>query len=1002
MAMTFQEIILNLQGYWLRHGCVMWLPHHDMVGAGTNNPATLLRVLGPEPLRIAYVEPSFRPDDGRYADNPNRVQMHHQLQVIIKPIPFTIQQLYLDSLFALGLDYREHDIRFVEDNWESPVIGAWGLGWEVWLDGMEISQYTYFQQAGGLTLSPTACELTYGLERIAMYLQGVDSLWNIQWNDKLTYAEMLRAQEVEYCRYNFEFANVSRCLDMFDLFEAECKEAIANNLPVPAYDYVCRCSHLFNILDTRGAVGVAERAQFFARIRGLSRQIAESYVKQRAELQFPLLSQVSADWQQPSFDQEQQHDVVQGKGTFLCELGFEELASFVPGKLVEQAHELLPKLLSGARLVYDQIRLYVTPRRLAILIDGLLATQSATTRTVKGPRKDVCQSNPQSLIGFCLKNGVSQDDVQWHEEKGIFFATVVVNEVVEDVTTVMPRVLTQLIDSFNCGREMRWLPESEEGGKKYSFNRPIRSLVTLFRDQVISWEYARIHSGRFTVGARWQNSPQLRITGADDYLSIMADNMIVIDQEQRRNLLKSLVAKVATEVDGTVIMNSGLVDEITYLTETPVPFLGNLPEVARLLPAVVIKAVIEKHVRCFVVYDQDGVPLPHFVGVSNGVADNIATVSAGFGRVIAARLTDADFFIRRDNERTLIDFRQRLERQSFHEKLGSLLDKTQRVEQLVCHLAVSFGLDDKTLQALQRAATLSRSDLATNMVTEMTSLQGEIGRLYAHRDGEDELVAEALYEQYLPRNADDILPSGVIGQALGIGHRIDTLIAFLAIGLEPTGSLDPFGLRREAVGLINLVLNANRDIDLKLLADEALKILGGEIAVGDYGQVLVKFVEFIARRLEVALREEGYSHDVVRAVLAVHGSNPVKAREVVRELGVLVNNVRFRETLPAYLRCVRLVNKAIIDRLDFDSNYRDVLSHSVEVRLIAAFDSLKRHESMATTFEAFFDLAALIDDFFNTVLIMDKDPVIRGARLGLIRDIGAIFEGFARLEFLEG
>jgi glycyl-tRNA synthetase len=224
--LSFQQIIQRLEEYWSARGCVVWYPHHEAVGAGTNNPATILRILGPEPLNVAYMEPSFRPDDGRYAENPNRVQMHHQFQVIIKPPPHDIQQIYLDSLAVIGIDYREHDIRFVEDNWESPVLGAWGLGWEVWCDGMEVTQYTYFQQAGALTLNPPACELTYGLERLAMYVQGVSSLWDIQWNDSMTYGELLKDQEVSYCTYAFEHADIPRLRQLFDLFEQEAELAL--------------------------------------------------------------------------------------------------------------------------------------------------------------------------------------------------------------------------------------------------------------------------------------------------------------------------------------------------------------------------------------------------------------------------------------------------------------------------------------------------------------------------------------------------------------------------------------------------------------------------------------------------------------------------------------------------------------------------------------------------------------------------------------------------------
>ncbi len=283
-------------------GCLIWQPYSEKVGAGTGNPATVLRVLGPEPWNVAYAEPSYRADDGRYAENPNRMQMHTQYQVILKPAPANSQELYLGSLEAIGIDRNRHDIRFVEDNWESPALGAWGLGWEVWLDGLEITQYTYFQQAGGLPLDPIPVEYTYGLERIVMYLQGVKEVWQIDWDGKRTYGDVLKRPEIEHCTYDFEVADVGRLKLMYDLFEAEAKNAMAHRLVIPAHDYVLRCSHTFNLLDARGAIGVTERAAFFARMRDLARQVSVAYVEQRQHEEFPWLEDGQDDCRRSHHD----------------------------------------------------------------------------------------------------------------------------------------------------------------------------------------------------------------------------------------------------------------------------------------------------------------------------------------------------------------------------------------------------------------------------------------------------------------------------------------------------------------------------------------------------------------------------------------------------------------------------------------------------------------------------------------------------------------------------
>lgn len=288
-ALSFQEIILRLQNYWAQRGCLLMQPYDVEVGAGTFNPATFLRSLGPEPWKAAYVEPSRRPTDGRYGDNPNRLQHYYQFQVVLKPAPEDSQQIYLDSLKDLGIDLVGHDVRFVEDDWESPTLGATGLGWEVWIDGLEITQFTYFQQVGGIELEPISLELTYGLERIAMFIQKKESVFDLEWSNGLTYRDVHHQDEVEFSAYNFEEADVPMHLKLFDTYEREAKKLLDKGLVLPAYDYVLKCSHTFNVLDARKAIGVAQRTRYIARVRGLARRCAEGYYKLREEQGWPLL-----------------------------------------------------------------------------------------------------------------------------------------------------------------------------------------------------------------------------------------------------------------------------------------------------------------------------------------------------------------------------------------------------------------------------------------------------------------------------------------------------------------------------------------------------------------------------------------------------------------------------------------------------------------------------------------------------------------------------------------
>ena len=287
--MTFQQIILTLQKFWSSRGCVLEQPYDVEKGAGTMNPATFLRTIGPEPWNVAYVEPSRRPDDGRYGDNPNRLFQHHQFQVIMKPSPDNIQETYLESLKELGINPEEHDIRFVEDNWESPTLGAWGIGWEVWLDGMEITQFTYFQQIGGIDTNPVSVEITYGLERIAMYIQQKDNVYDLVWTDGVTYGDIWHENEYEQSVYSYELSDHDMLFKLFDMYEAEATRIIKLGYVLPAYDYVLKSSHTFNLLDAAGAISLSERTEYIARVRKLSRMCAKAYLKMRKDLGFPML-----------------------------------------------------------------------------------------------------------------------------------------------------------------------------------------------------------------------------------------------------------------------------------------------------------------------------------------------------------------------------------------------------------------------------------------------------------------------------------------------------------------------------------------------------------------------------------------------------------------------------------------------------------------------------------------------------------------------------------------
>ena len=403
------------------------------------NPATFLRVLGPEPWNVAYVEPSVRPDDGRYGENPNRMQMHYQFQVILKPDPGNPQELYLKSLQALGVDPLRHDIRFVEDNWEQPALGAWGLGWEVWLDGQEITQFTYFQQAGGVVLDPVSVELTYGLERIAIALQRVSSFRDIQWSATLTDGDVNLQAEREHSKYYFEVADVERLRQMYDVFEAEARICLDNGLVLPAYDYVLKCSHTFNVLDTRGAVGVTERQAFFGRMRELSRRVTEAYLEQRQRLEYPWMEQLPAPSQQAAaVDQQkipgkaQSAVIDQTVEPLLVEIGTEELPAGDLNTAIEQLRSKTPEMLESLRLGHGKVHVHGTPRRLVVYVEELAARQADVEQVVKGPpaaRAFGPDGSPTPAAeGFARSKGVAINDLQVREIDGGSYVVAIVRQ----------------------------------------------------------------------------------------------------------------------------------------------------------------------------------------------------------------------------------------------------------------------------------------------------------------------------------------------------------------------------------------------------------------------------------------------------------------------------------------------------------------------------------------------------------------------------------------------
>jgi glycyl-tRNA synthetase len=971
----FQDLILRLTRFWADNGCLLWQPMNTEVGAGTMNPATFLRVLGPEPWRVAYVEPSIRPDDARYGDNPNRLQMHTQYQVILKPDPGDPQGLYLDSLRAIGIDVDRHDVRFVEDNWQSPALGAWGLGWEVWLDGLEITQFTYFQQAGGQVLDPPSVELTYGLERIAMGANEVTHFKEIPYAPGITYGDVLERNEYEMSRYYLDTADVDRTRRLFDEHEAEAKAMIDEGLAVPAYLHVLRTSHLFNVLDARGAVGVTERARYMGRMRDLAKAVAEVWVGELEETERaqPVVPAEVGDFAEPA--------------TLAFELGTEELPPRELDTAIAHFRQALPDSLARAGVELEDLYVSGTPRRIAVQAKGLRRAGGDESQVVRGPRADVAFDDggepTKAGEGFARKHGIAAGELDRVEHEGVEYVAASVRP--EGLGSLVLQALRETTGKVPFAETMRW---NDSG---VAFSRPVRWIAALLGDQVLPVMFADVEAGRTTNGLRGQAAD---VDDADGYLPALERLGIEVDVERRRESIAAAVAELAQAEGGGVPDDPGLLAEVANLVESPTPLLGHFEPEYLELPAAILTTVMRKHQRYFPVVDSGGALLPAFVAVANGRIDGDA-VRRGNEAVLRARFADARFFFEQDLTEPLEAYRPKLATLVFQEKLGSMGDKADRVEKLAAQLAERLLDDARERETTAAAAALAKNDLATRMVAELSSLAGAIGAEYARRGGAAEPVAQAIGEHVRPARAGDRLPESGAGAVLAAADRLDSLVGLLAAGVRITATADPFGLRRAALGLLQVLDAHEFEIDVEDAVRLAAALQPIDVSDEDVANVL----EFVWRRFEVWRRDQRERADVVRAALAGSaGSVPGKVR-TIRELQERVDTDAFADVLRAYLRAARIVRTqegadAVDPELFEEDAERDLWDAVQDVN----GDGIGSIESFQRAFEP---LVGPIDTFFDEVFVMADDERVAANRLALLRRVAELPRPVADLSELQ-
>jgi glycyl-tRNA synthetase len=898
--------------------------------------------------------------------------------VILKPDPGNPQELYLRSLEALGIDIHAHDIRFVEDNWASPALGAWGLGWEVWLDGLEITQFTYFQQAGGQNLDPVSVEITYGVERIVMALQNVSHFKDIAYAPGISYGEAFGQAEYEMSRFYLDDADVDTQKRLFEDYANEARRMLDLRLPVPAHVHVLKCSQTFNVLDARGAVSTTERAKAFARMRGLAREVSTLWAERRAELDHPLgLSELPPAAARPAT-----FATVTEPAPLLFEIGTEELPPHEVTRGAAAVRDAVRSKLAATRLSHGDIEVHATPRRIIVLVGEVAAAEPDAERFVRGPRAsaafDAAGEPTKAAAGFARGQRTDATALERVDVDGVEYVGVTRTELGRGATEVLSGVLGEVVTELRADKNMRW------NDRKLSFTRPVRWLVALLGTEVVPVVASTLSAGRTTRVHRTAEPPVVAVPTAAGYLDFLATHGIVASVAARREAIVRTAGELAASVDGTIDVDAeaALIDEIANLVEAPNAILGGFSETYLELPQEILTTVMRKHQRYLPVRTPEGALLPHFVAVANGDCDRDA-VRAGNEAVLRARYEDASFFWRADLKVAPETMKAGLSRLAFEEKLGSMSDRSARIAAVAATLGGGLSTQDKA--TLERAAALAKFDLASQMVIELTSLAGVMAREYAARSGEPEAVAEALFDMERPRSAGDRPPATVPGAVLALADRFDMLVGLFAVGAAPTGSSDPFGLRRAAAGVLT-ILRAHptlSDITLtKGLAAAAEEVRAQSIEVPE--KTLEEVAEFVTRRYEQQLLDAGHDHRHVAAVLPL-ASAPAAAESTLREIEQRVGDKDFAALVAALQRVRRIVPPAT------EATYDPAkLTEPAETALHQAL--VKVRKAMRNTSLADFVLTATpltdpINTFFDDILVMAEDKEIRAARLGLLATI---------------
>ena len=878
---------------------------------------------------------------------------------------------------------------------------------------------------GSIDLDPISIEITYGLERIGLDLQDVDSFFDMEWAAGITYGDLHHRSEVEYSKYYLDEADTSMLFGLFDTYEKEALACLRKALVLPAADYVLKCSHAFNVLDARKSISVTERVSYIARVRNLARRCAQSYCEQREEMGHPLLKtqdtrHKTQDARSVSWSKLQHSKAC--SADFLLEIGTEEIPASYIQPALRQMERRITRLLKESRIDYESVRTMGTPRRLVLSVTGVSTRQADRAVEVMGPPRRVSfdeEGKPtKAAEGFARKVGAAVEDLRVKETDRGEYVYVLRKELGKPTVELLSEELPELVASLGFPKSMHF--NSFEDGK-LQFARPIRWIVALLGADAINFNVGRVWSDRSTYGHRFLSAGAIELKDAsyDDYKETLREAGVVVDHTERRDMIRKQVAEILESEGCPVHIDEELLDTVNFLVEMPHAVVGSFSEDYLSLPVEVLETAMKKHQRYFSLRTVESrsprredssatLLLPKFITITNGVGD-VEVIRHGNERVLRSRLADAEFFYREDQESRLADKVGKSKNVVFQEELGSLYDKAQRLKELVSFMCTALGLAKSVCDDAVRAAELCKVDLITQMVIELPSLQGIMGGYYALNSGESAEVAKAIRCHYYPISPDGILPDSAAGSITAIADKLDTIVGYFGIGNIPSGSQDPYALRRQAAGIVRILFESELHLPLDQVVEKAVSLYN---RFPEPDQIRLRVLEFLKGRISNLLSEKKFAYDLIDSVLAVDSADVTNTVKRAYALSRFRDRADFTQNYNAFNRVIRILPKdfrgasmecgSLLPHVDQelleDQAERDLHSSIVDIET-----DVKRAAAEGEYDRVLDQLAGLrtaIDTFFDEVLVMTEQDDLRNNRLALLQTLAGMFSlvaDFSRL-----